>query len=435
MRRIALIVVLVLAGGAAAAAVSLASASTRDARTSLSAAANRASATAEAARLLGLVALPAGVVRSATEPAGDQRGLSEPSYDEATPNLVDANAWWTTTASPDAVLAYVAAHLPAGAKGAGQSSSSGPPGTVPTQSETFELPPVRGVLAERVLGVTTAALAHGVTGIRTDGEAVWLTPRPAWERIPDGVARVVFTARGADVRGRLGPTSAPHTLRDVRARRLVSLLNAAEIVQPGVTACPLGFDESVFLRFTAATGRTLARATEHPTGCASVTLAIGGRTGPPLSDYPSVTNELLRLGAIPVCGARTLSTSVSPPGRNGPADARIITFSFQNRSTVMCRLAGFPRLTVSDASGRRVPLSLTRLGAATVRHEGLAATSILDPGQSAGFGATYTRCRGARAAVHAEVELPGVGRRFRFTVGTSRQPFAPCRGAVGIGNI
>jgi hypothetical protein len=435
MRRTALTVVLVLAAGAAAAAVSLASGPASNARISPSAAANRANATAEAARLLGLIALPAGVVPSATEPAGDQRGLSEPTYDEATPNLVDANAWWTTTASPAAVLAYVAAHLPAGAKGSGQSSSTGPPGTVPTESETFALPPVRGVLAERVLGVTTAALAHGATGIRTDGEAVWLTPRPSWEQIPHGVARVVFTARGADARGRLGLTSSPRTLRGPRAQKLVSLLNAAEIVQPGVTACPLGFDESVFLRFTTDTGRILARATEHPTGCASVTLAIGGHTGPALSDYPSVSDELLRLGAVPVCAARTLSPSVSPPGRNGPANARIITFTFQNRSRVMCRLAGFPRLTVSDASGRRVRLSLTRLGAATVHREGLAATALLDPGQSAGFGATYTRCRGARAAVHAVVALPGVARRFRFTVGTSRQPFAPCRGAVGIGNV
>lgn len=80
-----------------------------------SAAVNRASAQAEAARLLGLVQLPAGTAQSASEPAGDQRILSLPTYDEATPNLVDAHAWWTTNASPDAVLAYVGGHLPAGA--------------------------------------------------------------------------------------------------------------------------------------------------------------------------------------------------------------------------------------------------------------------------------------------------------------------------------
>ena len=86
----------------------------------------------QAARLLGLVALPAGVVRSATEPAGDQRGLSEPSYDEATPNLVDANAWWTTTASPvDARAGPMSQRtFPPGRRAPG-SPDSGPPGTVP----------------------------------------------------------------------------------------------------------------------------------------------------------------------------------------------------------------------------------------------------------------------------------------------------------------
>lgn len=435
MKRPVLLVVLILFGGAVATGVSLASGLTRGARTSGSASANRASATVEAARLLSLVALPAGEVPSATDPTDDQRGLSEPSYEEATPNLVDAHAWWTTTASSQAVLAYVAAHLPAGAKASGQSSSSGPPGTVATASETFALPPVRGMLTERVLGVTTATLADGETAIRTDGEAVWLTPRPAWEHMPGGVGRVVFTARGADTRGRLGPISASRTLRGARARRLVSFLNAAEVIQPGQRSCPLGFDESVVLRFTTDGGRTLARATETPTGCASVTLAIGARTGPPLSDYPSVTDELLRLGAVPVCLARALSPSVSPPSRDGPANARVITFSFQNRAAVMCRLAGFAHLTAFDAAGRRLPLTLTHLGAAIVRRERLATTSILDPSQSARFAATYTRCRGARAAVQAQVRLPGVARRFRLASGTAHQPFAPCGGAVGVGNL
>jgi hypothetical protein len=427
------LLMLMLAGGAAASGVSVAASPLRGARAARTAAANRASATAEAARLLGLVALPPGAVPSGTEPQGDQGGLSEPTDDEATPNLVDAHAWWTTTASPQAVLAYVATHLPPGAKSAGEGSSSGPPGTVSTESETFALSPVRGVLAERVLGVTTATLADGVTAIRTDGEAVWLTPRPAWEQIPSAVRRVIFTARGADAAGRLGQASAPRTLRGAGARRVVTSLNAAEVVQPGFRSCPLGFDESVSLRFTTDRGRTLARATENPTGCAFVRLTIGARTGPSLSDYPSVTDELLRVGAVPVCAGRALSPSVSPPGRNGPANVRIIDVSFQNRSAVMCRLAGFPRLTGFSAAGRRVPLTVTHLGAASVRHEGLAA--VLDPGQAAGFGASYTRCRGAPVAVRAEVQLPGVARRFRLAIGTSRQPFAPCRGAVGVGNL
>jgi len=245
---------------------------------------------------------------------------------------------------------------------------------------------------------------------------------------------VVVTARGADAHGRLGPLSTPLTLSGAGARRLVRFLNHAEVVQPGFRSCPLGLDESVFLRFETVRGQTLARATENPTGCASVALTIGARIGPPLSDYPSVSDELVRLGAVPVCAPSALSPSVSAPGRDGPVDARIVSFAFRNRSTVMCRLAGFPRLTLIDATGRRVSLTVTHLGAAIVHHEGLTATSILDPGQSAGFGATYTRCRGARVAVRAQVALPG-SRWFRFSVGTSHEPVAPCRGAVGVGNL
>ena len=102
---------------------------------------------------------------------------------------------------------------------------------------------------------------------------------------------------------------------------------------------------------------------------------------------------------------------------------------------MMCRLAGFPQLTAFDAAGRRVPITLTQQGAAVVRHAGLAATSTLDPNQSAGFAATYTRRRAARIAVGAQVELPGVARRFRFAVGIPHEPFAPCQGAVGVGNL
>jgi Domain of unknown function (DUF4232) len=405
------------------------------ATTTPNAAANRARAQAEAARLLGFVALPAGAQPSTSDPATGEAGLAQPTYDEATPNLVDAHAWWTSAASPQAVLAFVAAHRPAGATMLVWSGGSGTGGTHQSVSEAWALPPVRGVLSERALGVTAVALSHGVTGVRTDGEAVWLTPRPAWERIPPGVRRVVFTARGAGVDGRPGPVSVPRTLTGARARRLVAFINAEEVVQPGVRACPAAFDESVSLTFIAAGGETLARATESPTGCASVALTIGGRSGPPLEDDPGVTDELVRLGAVPVCAGGELSASATPPGRNGPVSARVVWFNFQNRSRLMCRLAGFPRLTAFDAAGRRVPIAATDLGAAIVAHQGLAATSVLDPGQAAGFAASYSRCPGAPAAVAAEVMLPGVARRFRLAMGTAREPFAPCHGQVGLGNL
>ncbi|MGO9971984.1 MAG: hypothetical protein ACLP01_04075 [Solirubrobacteraceae bacterium] len=81
--------------------------------------------------------------------------------------------------------------------------------------------------------MTAARLPDGVTGVRTDGEAIWITPRPAWEHIPAGVRRITFTASGEGENGRKGPRSAPRTLTGRRAARLVSFLNAAETVQTG----------------------------------------------------------------------------------------------------------------------------------------------------------------------------------------------------------
>ena len=226
-----------------------------------------------------------------------------------------------------------------------------------------------------------------------------------------------------------GPTSAPDTLRGVAGRRLRLVAQRAEIVQPGVTACPLGFDESVFLRFTAATGRRpLARATEHPTG-AHRPRSRRRADRPPLVDYPSVTKELLRLGAIPVCGARPLSPSVSPPGRNGPADARIITFSFQNRSTVMCRPPGF-RASPSPTPPTARPAFPDPARRSDRPPRSARGHLDLDPA-SPRIRRHLRAAAATRAPPSTQGELPGVGRRFRFTVGTSRQPLAPCRAPLG----
>ena len=391
------------------------------------AAANVARARVEATRLLGLVLLPAGTEGSASDPTDAQHGLREPTYDEATPNLVDAHAWWTTSASSSAVLAYVAAHVPAGATRYTSGFSSGPSGTVITAAETFSLPPLAGVLTERVLGVTVVPLADGLTAVRTDGEAIWLSPRPSWERIPAGVRSVVFTARGANNDGRVGPSSAPRTLTGDRARRLVSFINRDEIVQPGARSCPAALADSVKLRFMRADGTSVAHAVEEPTGCPSVTLTIGFRTGPMLNDYPSLTGELVRLDAVPACPGGQLSASASLPARDGPVTSRFILFRFENRSDAMCRLSGFPRLVLFASSGRRLPITLAAQGARI--------GSVLDPAQSTGFGASYTECSGARVAVRAQVTLPGVARRFGLALGSRRKPFAPCHGKVAVGNL
>jgi hypothetical protein len=376
--------------------------------------ANRTAARAEAPRLLSSIALPAGVTSVRDEPTGDGGALAQPGFDMATPNLVDAWGWWTTSLRPDDVLAYVRQHLPSGAHLV-VSSSAG---------DAFSFGPTPGVLSDRVIAVTVAPLTGGGTGVRTDGEAVWLTARPSWEQIPAGVRSVTFTARGQTASGRTGRWSAPRTVTGAAAQQLVSLVNGLQVVQPGVSACPGEVNDVLRLTFRSATGAPVASAEEHPTGCAYVSLTIGGRAGPQLTDRPSVTSALMHLGAIPVCAGRQLRAAVGPPG-DAPT-GRAATLTFTNRSTAVCRLAGAPHLRLFDTRGRRV--------AARVHLASGAERLALDPGQAASTYMTWAPCGAARVA-RVRITLPGVHPSFSLAVGSRRKPFAPCHGRVTVGPL
>jgi hypothetical protein len=345
---------------------------------------NLAAARTEAPRLLSLIQLPAGTTSSQTEPAGDRGLLAEPGYGEATPNLVDAGAWWTTAMNPDAVLAYVRTHRPPGARPFGTTSDSGPNGV---SAETFTLPPVAGVLRERFVSAVAVRLAGGRTGVRTDGEAVWLTPRPAWEQLPATVRMITFTAQGSTLSGRSGRVSIPRTVTGSAAQRLVAFINGLDVVQPGARSCPIGRYAWLRLTFRAADGSALAGAIERPTGCASVTLSIRGRTGPALTDSPAVTSELERLGAIPPCTGRQLRPAANPLARDAGGD--VLTLTFTNRSDSVCRVSGFPGIRLIDGRGRQLHVTLP--------HFGSAVAVALAPGEAAWASATSTRCSARRA--------------------------------------
>lgn len=380
--------------------------------------ANRAAAQSEATRLLSLVQLPPGATRSSTEPPGDHGGLAQSGYAAVTPNLVDASAWWISDSSPAAVLAYLRTHRPHGASPWSSTGDSGPNGA---QVETFTLPAVSGVLSQRVIAVTATRLANGLTGIRVDGAAVWIVPRPAWEQIPSTVRTVTFTARGAEQSGRLGPVSTPLTLSGAAAQRLVSFINGLPIVQLGAYACPAGRPGWLRMTFRTDSGALVASANEQASGCASMALTIGGRRGPDLLDYPTVTSELLRLRAIPVCAARQLAGASTAP-QSDPA-SQVLSLTFTNRSDAMCRVGGFPRLGALNAHGRRLPLNVRR----AVNGPAVA----LAPGQAAAATVVWQRCAAPRAT-RVRVTLPGVPSAFTLRVGSSAAPFAPCHGRLTV---
>jgi hypothetical protein len=149
---------------------------------------------------------------------------------------------------------------------------------------------------------------------------------------------VTFTASGQTALGKPGRASAPRTVTGTAAQQLASAINRLEVVQPGVIRCPLGRYDVFRPTFRSTAGSSLASAEEHPTCCPYVSLTVGGRAGPHLIDEPSVTDELIRVGAIPVCAAGQLRAAASVPTFD-PA-GRYITFTLTNRSRAVCRVAG-----------------------------------------------------------------------------------------------
>lgn len=389
---------------------------------------NRAAARREAARLLAMIELPPSASASASDPTAAKHELSQPSYDEATPNLVDAHAWWTVPGQAGTVLSYLASHLPAAAKFA-MSAGGGPSGY---QMKGFSLGPVSGVLDQRVIAFEVVQLNETTTAVRTDGEAVWITPRPEWERVPSMARTVTFTAIAGRPDGKPGPRSAPRAITGGRARKLISLINSLELQQPGVYSCPAALARSVSLRFLDAAGQVVAHAVEQPTGCATVSLTIGNRVGPALDDSPSVTTELERLNAIPTCRATQLAASASRPIRE--PGTRVITFRFRNRSRSVCRLSGFARVRLVAADGQRLLTKPHDQNAAAQRALGLSGAVPLDPGQSGQIDLDWTACH-APAAASVRLRLPGETAWLEIPTGSARHPFAACGGRLGIGAV
>jgi hypothetical protein len=140
-----------------------------------------------------------------------------------------------------------------------------------------------GRLSTRSLLVEVVQLADGSTGLRADGEAVWITPRPASEHIPTGSRRLVVTAlrSGRVIQG-------PRTVTSTGTiRRVVRLLNALPAWQPGAYSCPAERGPDIRLAFypdrdRAAGSVPLAVAVVDPTGCAVVSLTIRGHSQQPL---------------------------------------------------------------------------------------------------------------------------------------------------------
>jgi hypothetical protein len=250
---------------------------------------NERAARRDASLLLSRLALPAGAVRSPTEPSGDGGHLKPlPALDASTAR-VDVHAWWQVPGGQSDVLAYLKSHPPAGSKlaGSGGLYMGGKP---IDQTVSFVWPAVRGVLGQRTLAVTVIALDAGRAGVLAQAQSDWIVLRSSGERVPRA-AHEVDVASGPLNRS---PTRNTSVVSAATVRRLVSIINGLPIVQPAVYSCPallLQGARVITLSFrTAAAGRLLARATyiayphlAYDSGpCNSIALTIAGRSQKPL---------------------------------------------------------------------------------------------------------------------------------------------------------
>jgi len=278
-------VCLVLGGGALS--LRLAAAGSSYAPVERSLAANESAAATEAPLLLARVVPPPGATVSASEPVGDGGLLREPGPSVATPALVQSSAWWVAPGRPAEVLAYVAAHLPAGAGRESWGSGLSGPGIPRNQTETFGFGAVPGVITLRQLSLWAVQLPEGKSALRATAAVVWTIPRTPAQTIPPGARVLRISVLGTLRANQPYPTRLTIT-RAAKIEAIVAMLNDLEASQPFSRACPVDFGIRVRLAFYA-TGSTppLAVAVLSPEGCGAVQLTIHGKPEGSLEDaYP-----------------------------------------------------------------------------------------------------------------------------------------------------
>jgi hypothetical protein len=229
-------------------------------------------AEADIAATLKRFAPPPGARQVSGSPA---RALNE--QPQPVPDLVTRYEWWLAPGSPKQVIAWEAKHLPSsfGSPGEGEDGTA-------TWVDDFILPDVPGALAERQFSVATTAVGHGQTGIEVIAQAQWIPARPASEVIPAAARVVTLTLTNTSDTTGQEPKSV--TVTDpVKVRRIAALLDGLTVTPPGAYNCPAERGGDLTLAFKArADAPALAIVTADLSGCAFITLTIGGKQQPGL---------------------------------------------------------------------------------------------------------------------------------------------------------
>jgi hypothetical protein len=152
-----------------------------------------------ATRMLSDVVLPSGSIRASSEKvSGAGNTLRYPIDRLFFADQVDRPQYWTTHASPAAVIASVKQHRPAGARlsGSGSSGVLGHPAA--NAFSAFALPRIDSrVLGVRQIAIDAIDTRSGRTAVRVDSEVQYLAPRKPDQAIPRSARWLQITMRNA----------------------------------------------------------------------------------------------------------------------------------------------------------------------------------------------------------------------------------------------
>jgi hypothetical protein len=198
------------------------------------------------------------------------------------PTVALRTSWWTAPGEPKALSEWMLKHPPAGigSLGGGMAVTFGSDETASVAH--FAWPQVPKVLTSRALYAAAAPGPAGTSIIRADALVSWFVPRPPQERVPSS-ARFLEIVERRSSQGRSVEISKPSV-----ARRIASLINGFEVVQPKGGPCPKRAPRHrIWLTFRLKEGGPiLAKASEGlpAIGCQALHLSVGGKTLLPLDE-------------------------------------------------------------------------------------------------------------------------------------------------------